>query len=461
MSTLNTFASWTSKYTSWTDLKAWLQESEPSVEILEFEDSPYVILKSGKDTGAQPGQQPEVPVTEDLSAQSEAMQVCRSVVWNKRTNLPCSVAPFAARRDQKIPFGQALRIEDFVEGVMINVFRTKGVDGAASETHVTTRSRLDADGTFYSDRTFRELFEEAMESKRVCLDDIEVVMGDPEAMANDGVQSTFISLVLAHPEHRVVRSVDNANFWAIYRGVVKTDGTVEFFTMDLPNGWRPKTYSLTFKAAEWSEVKAKFDEIKAGKPWHWQGLVIHTGAGAQRWRFRNVEHDRVRRNLRGTESNPFGRFLRLRANKKVQEYLRVYAEDSAAFQGYEQEYRLATKTLYAWYCKCHKEHGLAFKALPKSVQPLVFGLHKHYLEALRPAHKTLRLTETIEWITEHLKSDYGVPNVIRLSKETEQPPMPSARTDARPHSARAPVAEFRDELDLESGGGTPSVSDQL
>jgi hypothetical protein len=454
MSTLNSFVSWTSKYTSWTDLKAWLQESEPSVEVIEFEDSPYAILKSGKDSG-HPGQAEAQPEAEQSAAQSEASQLCRSVVWDKRSNLPCSVAPFAARRDQKIPLDQALRIEDFIEGVMINVFRTKGLDGA-SETHVTTRSRIDADGTFYSERTFRELFEEAMESKRVCLDDIEAVMGDPELMGDD-VQSTFISLVLAHPEHRVVKSVESANFWAIYRGVVKNDGTVNFYTEDLPNGWRPKTYSLTFKAAEWSDVKAKFDEIKATKPWHWQGLVIHTGAGAQRWRFRNVEHDRVRRNLRGTESNPFGRFLRLRANKKVQEYLRVYSEDSAAFQGYEHEYRTATKALYAWYCKCHKEHGLAFKALPKSVQPLVFGLHKHYLETLRPAHKTLRLTETIEWITEHLKSEYGVPNVIRLSKETEQPPLPSASTT----SAKAPVAEFRDEVDLESGGVTPSVTDAL
>jgi 6-phosphogluconate dehydrogenase len=45
MSTLSTFASWSSKYETWADLKAWLQASEPTVEILEF-DSPYVILKT-------------------------------------------------------------------------------------------------------------------------------------------------------------------------------------------------------------------------------------------------------------------------------------------------------------------------------------------------------------------------------------------------------------------------------
>ena len=428
MSTLNAFASWNSKFASWVELKAWLQEKETGVEILEFDGSPYVILKSGRDVV-----QGEAAVAED--SMSEAMQLCRSVVWDTRSNLPCSVAPFAARRDQKIPMGEPLRIEDFVEGVMINIFRTKG----DKDTKVTTRSRLDADGTFYSERSFRELFEEAMESKRICLDDIESVMGDPSAAAD--VQSTFISLVLAHPEHRVVRSVKDANFWVVYRGVVKTNGTVEFFTEDLPAAWRPKTYSLNFKPTEWSDLKAKFEDIKSSKPWHWQGVVVHSASGAQRWRFRNAEHDKVRRNLRGTESNPFGRFLRLRANRRVQEYLRVYPEDCDAFREYENDYRLATKALYSWYCKCHKEHGITFKALPKSIQPLVFGLHKHYLDTLRPENKTLRLTETIDWISEHLKTDYGIPNLIRLSKEAEQPP-------ASDLTVKTPVNEFRDEVDV-------------
>ena len=398
MSTLNTFASWRSKHATWPDLKAWLTLTEPSIEVLEFEGSPYVILKNGKDQ----------ELAED--SVSEAAQQCRSVVWNTRTNCPCSVAPFAARRDQKIPMDEALCLEDFVEGVMINVFRAKG----DMESHVTTRSRLDADGTFYSERTFSELFEEALDAKRISLNDIERAMGSPN---KDDVSAVFMSLVLAHPEHRVVRSVERANFWAIYRGVVYTDGRVELFTEDLPVSWRPKCYSTTFKATDWSSIKAVFEEVKGTKPWYWQGLVVHTGAGAQRWRFRNGDHDRVRKELRGTESNPFGRFLRLRANKRVQEYLRVYPEDNNAFQGFEHDYRSATKSLYMSYCKVHKEHSLTFKALPKAVQPLVFGLHKNYLETLRPAGKTLHLAEAIAWITDHLKSQYGIPNMIRLVRE--------------------------------------------
>ena len=412
MSTLDTFAVWRKSYSTWPEFKAWIQEVESSIEILEFEGSPYVILKAGKDTS------PASVTDNEYVAGSYplAAQLFRSVVWDTRTNLPCSVAPFPARRDQKIPNSTPLQLEDFVEGVMINVFRSSD----ENYTHVTTRSKLEADGTFYSDRTFSELFEEALDSKKISLTQIEQIMGEPYLAVRENmskVTSVFMSLVLSHPEHRVVRSVEKANFWAIYRGVVYDDGMVEFYTDDIPQSWRPKAYPTT--ATSWADVKKQFDTIKAGKPWYWQGLVAYTLQSTEpsaRWRFRNGDHDRVRRELRGTESNPFGRFLRLRANKRVQEYLRIYPEDNTEFQGFETQYRAVTRTLYQWYCACHKEHSIVFKALAKAVQPLVFGLHKHYLETLRPASKSLRLAETIEWLTEHLKTPYGVPNLIRLSK---------------------------------------------
>ena len=405
MSTLTVFSSLASKYNTWPQLKEWLQKNEPTIDIIESEDSAYAILRNSKDVNG------EAAVAED--SVSELAQLCRSVVWDTENNLPCCVSPFAARRDQKIPSDATLRLEDFVEGVMVNVFRARG----DSETRITTRSKLDADGTFYSERTFRELFEEAMDEKRTTLDAIDKLIGEP----NNEVAATFITLVLAHPEHRVVRTVEKANFWAIYRGSVDNNGVVTFYTEDLPASWRPKTYSLTFKG-EFADLKAKFEEIKATKPWYWQGLVVHSGL--QRWRFRNSKHDHVRRELRGTESNPYGRFLRLRCQRRVQEYLRIYQEDTSDFDNYEKDYRYATNTLYKWYCKCHKEHSIAFKSLPKSVQPLVFDLHKFYLSTLRPETKKLHLAEVISWIYTYFTTQYGISNFVRFTGETEQPPGP-------------------------------------
>lgn len=432
---LAVFSELVAKFPAWSDLKAHLKANETGLDILEVEASPYVIIRNSREREGAEAPHTNVVTNVDTNVvtdepASELAQVCRSVVWNTTTNLPCSIAPFAARRDQKVPFDTPLHLEDFVEGVMINVFRSKG----DSQTHVSTRSRIDADGKFYSERSFRQLFDEALKEKNSSLDEVSSMIGEPV----DGVAATFITLVLAHPEHRVVRTVEKANVWAIYRGVVLNDGTVKFHTEDLPASWAPKSYSTDFKAANWSELKAKFEEIRKTKPWYWQGLVVHQEAGAQRWRLRNGDHDRVRKELRGSESNSLGRFLRLRANKKVQEYLRIYTEDAAAFQGFERDYRNATKTLYTWYCRCHKEHSVAFKALPKSVQPLIFELHKHYLGTLRPNKTALHLLEMIAWITEYLKGQYGVSNMLRFIKETEQPPAsktawPQAKPEAKPH----------------------------
>ena len=409
VSTLTTFAEWIGKHPQWSDLKVWLQSQEPKLEILEFEGSPYVVLKMDKNKKDEADQSTTV-----------VEQLCRSVVWDTRLNIPCCVAPFSARRDQHIPMNTSLVLEDFVEGVMINLFRYRG----DPVTHITTRSRLDADGTFYSNKTFRELFNEALTAKQTTLTDLESQMNIPEN--DETVKASFLSLVLAHPEHRVVRAVDQANLWIVYRGTVKADGTILFTTENIPTQWRPKTYSTQYAPTSWTDLKDKFDEIKESKPWYWQGLVVHTGL--QRWRFRNVDHDRVRRELRGTESNSYGRFLRLRTNKRIQEYLRVYPEDSDEFQKFENDYRGVTKLLYQWYCSCHKEHRVAFKQLPKSVQPLVFGLHKLYLDKLKPASKTLRIAEVIEWVVEHLKSEYGVPNLIRMTKDETAYQMPSVVT---------------------------------
>ena len=416
-STLSVFADLLTKYPTWSDLKPWLAANESQIDVVETEGSPYVILRNTRERDDKDeSKQPEDETLSDVS------QACRSVVWDTVANRPCCVAPFAARRDQKIPLNSPLKLEDFVEGVMINVFRSKG----DSETHVASRSRIDAGGKFYSEKSFRELFDEALAAKDSSLADLERLLA--AGATGENVQASFFSLVLAHPEHRVVRSVDQANLWIIYRGNVLNDGTVEFFTEDLPDSWVPKRYSNDLQVAEWSELKAKFDEIRSSKPWHWQGIVVYSasGSGAQRWRFRNGSHDRVRRDLRGTESNALGRFLRLRAEKRVQEYLRVYPEDNEAFQEFERDYRASTKTLYAWYCRCHKEHSIAFKALPKSVQPLIFELHKFYLGTLRPQSKSLRLTEIISWITEYFKAPFGVSNMLRFMKEAEQPPASKA-----------------------------------
>ena len=89
------------------------------------------------------------------------------------------------------------------------------------------------------------------------------------------------------------------------------------------------------------------------------------------------------RELRGSESASLDRFLRLRAEKKISEYLKHYTEDREIFWDLEQKLRDATDQVYQGYCEVHKSRQKTLKDLPWSIQPCVFKLHSLYLEQLR------------------------------------------------------------------------------
>ena len=110
----------------------------------------------------------------------------RSVVWNMRTNRPVCIAPMRGSE-----FGAAVdagltdfTAEDFVDGVMINMF----FDGTI--WRFTTRTQLDAGGSFYGTRSFAELFMEAFTHSGLQFDNFH--------------RDKCYSFVLQHPEERVV-----------------------------------------------------------------------------------------------------------------------------------------------------------------------------------------------------------------------------------------------------------------
>jgi hypothetical protein len=113
----------------------------------------------------------------------------------------------------------------------------------------------------------------------------------------------------------------------------------------------------------------------------WQGLVFKDGSGA-RWRLRSPSYTMMR-TLRGAEAFPVDRFLRLRREGKVLEYLKHYSEERKTFWDYEQTLRARTADVLAAYEQVHKAHALKFADLPAEYKPAVHLLHVKFLEELR------------------------------------------------------------------------------
>jgi hypothetical protein len=109
------------------------------------------------------------------------------------------------------------------------------------------------------------------------------------------------------------------------------------------------------------------------------------------------------RGLRGSEATSTERFLRLRKEGKVVEYLKHYGQEvtdgvdeRAQFWGLEQQLRKCTSAVYNAYNSVHKAHTLKFADLPAPFQPAVHLMHVEYLTNLRPKKGSVQLAVAIK-----------------------------------------------------------------
>jgi hypothetical protein len=142
--TIDTFKNLCSSYASWSSLESFLTSPEGGHLRVVGSDR-YRILRYVK--GQSDMKIPHV-------------RWFRSVIWDTELNRPVSVAPPKAELAEP-PTGEdgSLMIQDFLDGTMINTFVTRD---EPHNLHVASRTQIGAGGTFYSQKTFGELFDEVL-----------------------------------------------------------------------------------------------------------------------------------------------------------------------------------------------------------------------------------------------------------------------------------------------------------
>jgi hypothetical protein len=320
----------------------------------------------------------------------------RSTVWDSESNLPMCVSPPKANKEEYPPCSATpLLVQDFVEGTMVNLIVP--VEGAP---FLVTRSQIGASGNFYSQRSFADLFADAVNEENVSIDSFSTEL--KTLFSNEKKpHSYFASFVVQHPEHRVVARVQNPRLYAISAGCVSKDGSVKFedITQSCSSQLFKKLavfeYPITgFK--EDSDTSAFMNSLQKTKGWFWQGLTYKSATG-NRWRMRNTNYMTLRA-LRGSEALPLDRWLRLRSRGLVLEYLKHYREERQIFWDFEQRIRSLTNDVYNGYVDVHKAHTKKLTDFPKNISPCIFRLHAHYLEHLKPEGESVRLKDCIELI---------------------------------------------------------------
>ena len=428
-STIGHFESLRQRFPTWDEFRTYVQTEDGGKLRIVEDDSDFAVLRYVKGTS-------------NMQNAELGVGLFRSVVWNKVLNIPVCVAPSKALANSPPPNMMLASVEDFVDGFMLNVFVVAG----NPTLHIATRTMLGGSNAFYSEKTFGQMFEEC-----VAATPYRTVASLTDALikANTG-SSVFVSFVLQHPEHRIVSKVSSPAVYVAHMGSVTATGQVTVYetpdAMMWPSGLQRlqvTSYPTRIFNAQ-NEIDDLLRKISVTRGWRWQGLVFKDGRGG-RWRLRTPTYTMLRE-LRGSESKSLDRFLRLRVQKKMGEYLKHYAEDREEFWQFEQTLRGRTSDVLAAYNDAHKLHTLKFAELPVEYKPAVFRLHAKYLEELRPKNFTVRIQTVIDVVNglkdyEQKRLMAAKPYISALPPLVETPPLAETLPLAsNPSDTPAPAA---------------------
>jgi hypothetical protein len=326
-----------SRFTSGEALFTWLRTEEGGRLVVREDfmtpDAPLALIHYKKETS-------------DLT--KPHVGAFRSVVWNALTNQPVSIAP-----SHGLKFSQAVEdgitpadcvVEDFVDGVMINLFQS----GTGWE--IATRTIIGCACNFYGKRNFDDLFWETFEAA-----------GLKKDLLQDGATYSF---VLQHPEERVVV--------APQYGIAKLY-LVETTATELPPALAALAPQKHTDLKTLEDVKERV--VAWGKRFRtsWQGLMIKTADG-RRYKIRSDQYDEAR-HLRGNQSNLPYVWLERWEQGRLPAYLRLYPEEQVDANAAIQTFKDLTQQAHRVYTEIYKQRLYPLGQASPKFRKLLWDAH--------------------------------------------------------------------------------------
>lgn len=316
----------------------------------------------------------------------------RSVIC-KGGKVLCFAPPkaMASERFEAAYSPEACRIEEYVEGTMINVFwdETIGEDG---DWEVATRSSVGAKMAFFTagevtpSDTFRGMFLEACNDANLEFEYLD--------------KSLCYSFVLQHPKNRIVVPFSRTALYLV--ACYKIDGMTVTVTPREEAGDKLRTAGADIRYPEargswdnWNELKAKW--ASGNTEYKHVGVMVYHNESGVRTKFRNPNYEMVRR-LRGNQPKEQYRYLSLRSQGKMRDYLKYYPEDKDAFNGYRDQVHDFTKQLHANYLSCYVRKEDPLRRFPYQYRTHMYELHQQYINALRANGGAVTKSVVIEYV---------------------------------------------------------------
>jgi len=284
--------------------------------------------------------------------------------------------------------------EDFIDGTMVNLFWS----GDCWE--MATRSTVGANVGFFTKTgkakaagtTFRDMFLDAVQygEKQDSIGSGSDFFGSLESVD----KNTVLSFVVQHPSHRIVAPVESPSIYLVDAYHIEANKAHVIDRVDV------LSKLPSFVKAPFVHENMDLERWKALNRvnYHVMGLIVRDSTGA-RSKIRNSEYERVRR-LRGNQPKLQYRYLVLRKERQVSEYLRFFPEDKELFKGYRDMVHDFTSSLFASYKECYVLKKAALGTFPDEFRTNMFKLHQNYIDVLRPNQKYVTYGEVIRYVNE-------------------------------------------------------------
>jgi hypothetical protein len=283
----------------------------------------------------------------------------RSIIY-KNKKVVCFSPPKSIQYTdfiQKYDIGKIV-VDEFIDGTMINAFYD------TDSWKLATRTVVGAKCTFYSTKTFHDMFHETnmnydLLDKELCY-----------------------SFVLQHPENRIVTPIETPTLYLIACYKIQDNIVTE---QPLPTTFLvPKRY--TFESYE--DANTFVQE----QPYTFKGLMLK--CDTDRSKIRNKNYEMIKK-LRGNSSNEKYIYYTLRKtiNEKV---YRDYFPNK--FNEYEEELNNTIKLLYSMYIECFIKKVKPLKLYTMPMKQHMYELHMIYLHHLRQEKKYVNKAVIMDYI---------------------------------------------------------------
>ena len=291
-------------------------------------------------------------------------------------------------------------IEEFVDGVMVNMFW----DEEEEEWEIATRSSVGGrvsfftTGAFNTPTTFRYMFLE-------CINETEMIEGVKTPWMDNLDRSVCYSFVLRHPRHRIVSPVDKPGLALVDMYRIDKENPLVVHQLPLTDEaaagvpdtvTRPMNLAFGTPSTDIARLEEQYNG--GGMNWSLVGVMLRNRTTGVRSKIRNPNYEDVRK-LRGNQPKLQFHYLSLRCQRGlIARYLGIFSEHRELFNHYKEQVFRFTHELFNHYRSAFIRKEVKPADIPFQYRSHAFELHKIYREQLAARKAYVDKKQVIEYV---------------------------------------------------------------